>query len=90
MSKNKTSGGFPLIVSALAIAICIVIGVFIYKMVLGAPSNFEGGDPDKGHPHNLLGTMYKGGFIVPILIGFLLTVITFAIERFITIHESKR
>lgn len=89
MSKNKTSGGFPLVVSALAIVICIAIGIFIYKGVLGAASNFEGGDPDKGHPHNILGTMYKGGFIVPILIGFLLTVITFAIERFITIMKAN-
>jgi biopolymer transport protein ExbB len=77
------------VVSALAIAICICIGVFIFKGVLGAPSNFEGGDPDKGHPHNILGTMYKGGFIVPILIGFLLTVLTFAIERFITIQKAS-
>ncbi|MBS1651261.1 MAG: MotA/TolQ/ExbB proton channel family protein [Bacteroidetes bacterium] len=89
MSKNKTSGGFPLIVSALAIVICIGIGIFIYTQILGAPSNFEGGDPVKGHPHNLLGTMYKGGFIVPILLGFLLTVITFAIERFVTIQKAN-
>ena len=75
-------------VSALAIVICIGIGVFIYKGVLGAASNFEGGDPDKGHPHNILGTMYKGGFIVPILMGFFLTVITFAIERFVTIQRA--
>jgi biopolymer transport protein ExbB len=88
MSTKKTSGGFPLIVSALAIVICLAIGIFIYKGILGADSNFEGGDADKGHPHNLLGTMYKGGFIVPILIGFFLTVITFAIERFITIMKA--
>jgi biopolymer transport protein ExbB len=89
MSKNKTSGGFPLVVSALAIAICIGIGVFVFTTVLGAPSNFEGGDPEKGHPHNLLGTMYKGGFIVPILMGFLFTVITFALERFFTIQKAN-
>lgn len=89
MSTKKTSGGFPLIVSALAIVICIVIGWFIYLGVLGAPSNFEGGDPDKGHPHNLLGTMYKGGVIVPFLLGFFLTVWTFAIERFITIQKAN-
>jgi biopolymer transport protein ExbB len=89
MSTKKTSGGFPLIVSALAILICILVGIFIYKMILGAASNFEGGDPDKGHPHNILGIMYKGGFIVPILIGFLLTVITFAVERFITIMKAS-
>lgn len=89
MSKKKTSGGFPLIVSALAIVICIAIGWFIYLKVLGAPANFEGNDPEKGHPHNLLGTMYKGGFIVPFLLGFFLTVWTFAIERFITIQKAS-
>jgi biopolymer transport protein ExbB len=89
MSTKKTSGGFPLIVSALAILICLLIGLFIYKGVLGAASNFEGGDPDKGHPVNIYGIMYKGGFIVPILVGFLLTVITFAIERFVTIQRAS-
>lgn len=91
MSTKKTSGGFPLVISALAILICLGIGVFIYKAILGAPSNFEGGDADHGHPvnGNILGTMYKGGFIVPILIGFLLTVFTFAIERFITIMKAS-
>jgi biopolymer transport protein ExbB len=85
MSTKKTSGGFPLVVSALAIVICILIGIFIYKAILGSPKNFD----ESGHPHNILGTMYMGGFIVPILIGFLLTVITFAIERFITIMKAN-
>ncbi|MGE0568540.1 MAG: MotA/TolQ/ExbB proton channel family protein [Bacteroidia bacterium] len=89
MSKSKTSGGFPLIVSALAIAICIGIGWFIFLKIMGAPSNFEGGDPEKGHPHGLLGTMYKGGVIVPFLVGFFLTVWVFAIERFITISKAQ-
>ncbi len=88
MSTKKTSGGFPLIVSALAIVICLLIGVFIYTTILGADSNFEGGDRSSHKPANILGTMYMGGFIVPILIGFLLTVITFAIERFITIQKA--
>ena len=75
-------------ISALAILICIIIGWFIYEGILGASANFEGGDPDKGHPINTWGTMYKGGVIVPFLIGFFLTVITFAIERFITIQKA--
>jgi biopolymer transport protein ExbB len=87
-NKSKTSGGFTFVVSALSIAICIGIGWFIYLKVLGSPSNFEGGDPAKGHPHNILGTMYKGGIIVPFLIGFFLTSWVFAIERFITISRA--
>ena len=89
MSTKKTSGGFPLVVSALAIVICLGIGVFIYNSILGAGSNFEGGSHETHKPINILGTMYMGGFIVPILIGFFLTVITFAIERFITIQKAS-
>ncbi len=33
--------------------------------------------------------MYKGGFIVPILLGVFLTVLTFAVERFITIQKAS-
>jgi biopolymer transport protein ExbB len=89
MSTKKTTGGFPLVVSALAIVICLIIGVFIYVGILGAASNFEGGDSEEGHPVNTLGIMYRGGIIVPILIGFLLTTITFAIERFVTIQKAS-
>lgn len=87
MSNKKTSGGFPFIVSALAIAICLVIGIIVYQFVLGAPGNFDA----DGHPKdgNFLGIMYKGGFIVPILLGTLFTVLTFAIERFITIQKAN-
>lgn len=89
MSNKKTSGGFPFIVSALAIAICLVIGIVVYKFVLGDPGNFDAEGPEKGHPHNFFGIMYKGGFIVPILLGTLFTVITFALERFITIQKAN-
>ena len=44
MNTKKTSGGFPLIISALAILICLFIGIFIFKGILGSASNFEGGD----------------------------------------------
>jgi biopolymer transport protein ExbB len=84
MSNNKTTGGFSFVVSFLAILICLGIGYVIFAFILGSPSNFD----QDGHPHNFLGQMYKGGIIVPFLLGFFLTVITFAIERFITIMKA--
>ncbi len=86
MSSKKTSGGFSFAIASLAVAICIGIGIFIYTVILGNPNNFDA----EGHPKpgNVLGIMYKGGFIVPILIGVLLTVLTFAIERFLTIQKA--
>ncbi|MEJ0079723.1 MAG: hypothetical protein WDM78_01865 [Puia sp.] len=35
-----------------------------------------------------LARMYLGGIIVPILIGCLLTVLTFVVERFLTVSKA--
>jgi biopolymer transport protein ExbB len=51
--------------------------------------NFEGGDAEKGHPLNVLGTIHKGGFIVPILITVNLVVIIFFVERLISLSKAK-
>lgn len=55
---------------------------------MGYSGNFEGGTTD-GHPLNLAGTVYKGGFIVPILMTLLLTVIVLSIERWIAISSAS-
>ena len=66
------------------------MGWILYSYVLGAGSNFEGGNHDnKPLPGNFLAIMYKGGVIVPILIAILIIVLTFAIERFFTINAAK-
>ena len=56
---------------------------------MGSPSNFSDNDPVNGHPLNYLGTVYKGGFIVPILITLLFTVIVLSIERWIALGSAK-
>jgi len=78
------------VVSGIIIVICLIIGWLIWKFVMGNPDNFEGGDPENGHPHpgNILGMVYKGGFIVPILMGLLLMTIVFSIERFFVISKA--
>jgi biopolymer transport protein ExbB len=69
------------IFASLTMVFCIVIGVLLWKFVMGSPSNFEGGNPE-GHPlpGNYFAMVYKGGFIVPILIGMLLMVIVFSMN----------
>jgi len=74
--------------SAIVIVACLIVGVLIWKFVMGAASNFEGGNPETGHPLNTLGMVYKGGFIVPILLGMLLMVVVFSIERFMVISKA--
>lgn len=88
--SSKESNSLQALFAALVIPIAILIGFLIWKFVMGDPSGFEGGDPEKNPlPNHIMATMYKGGYIVPILIGCLITVITFSIERFITISKSK-
>ncbi len=72
------------------ILICAVAGFCFYQFVCGDPSRFADGDPVNGHPLNgdLLATVYKGGFIVPILMTCLLTVIVLSVERFIAMMSA--
>lgn len=75
--------------AGVAIPILFVIAFLIYFYVLGNPQNFQGGDPNNHPlPGNILGIIFKGGIIVPILLTLLMAVLTFAIERFITIRKA--
>src|SRR5437762_2196828 len=88
MSNQKsTSGGFSFMSAFVAIAIAVLIGELIYYFILGDASHFDA----EGHPinGNFLGTMYKGGYIVPLLIAILITIVTFSIERLMTIAKAK-
>lgn len=87
--KAKTqSKGFTGIKSAIwVIVACAIIAVLIFLFVFGAPGNFQGGDT-ANNPTNILGTVYKGGFIVPCIWTLFLTVIALAIERFFTIKNA--
>jgi biopolymer transport protein ExbB len=81
-------------ISWLAPLSCIIAGYVIWRFVIGADSNFTHPDPNGGFwptQEGAKGTfpkMYMGGIIVPILIGALLTVITFVIERYMTISKA--
>jgi len=80
--KSKFSSTFAILV----IPICLIVAHLIFYLVFGSASNFEPtGEPKVG---NYFGIVYKGGFIVPILMSFFLMVITFSVERFITINQA--
>lgn len=69
----------------LIILACFVIAVVLFIFMFGAEANFD----EKGHPQNLLGTIYKGGFIVPVLQTLFLTVIVLSVERAIAMKSAK-
>ena len=86
------------IISLLAPVLCLIVGYLIWRFGLGDPSNFghpvvKGDEgwfwPGRHDPKTALSKMYLGGIIVPVLIGTFLTMITFVIERFITISKAN-
>lgn len=90
MSQNKSGSGIQGMLAAIVIPASLVLCWIIYKFILGNPSNFQDNNPELNPlPGNYLGIIYKGGFIVPILMALLVIVITFVIERFITVSKSK-
>ena len=70
------------------ILVCFIIAECFFHFVLGSGSNFKDGD-NANAPLNLLGTIYKGGFIVPILQTLFLTVIVLAVERWIALSKAS-
>ncbi|MBK7309036.1 MAG: MotA/TolQ/ExbB proton channel family protein [Chitinophagaceae bacterium] len=86
------------IISLIAPVLCLLAGYFIWRFVLGNPANFGvptvPGDegwfwPGRHDPKSALSKMYLGGIIVPVLIGTFLTMLTFVIERFMTISKAN-
>ncbi len=82
------------IISWIAPISCVVAGYCIWRFIIGDPSGFGTPDPSGGFwphhkdPKGAFHRIYEGGIIVPILIGMLLTVIVFTIERFLTIGKA--
>lgn len=87
-AKKESSGSS--IFASMSIVLCILVGVLLWKFVMGHESNFEGGDAENGHPlpGNYFGMVYKGGYVVPMLMGLFLMVIVFSIERFFVIGKA--
>ncbi len=71
--------------AAWVIVICAIIAVCLFIFWFGNDMHFD----EDGHPQNLWGTVYKGGFIVPVLQTLFLTVIVLAVERWIALSSAK-
>ena len=87
--KKETGSNGGSIFSGLVIVGCIFIGWIVWSFIMGDGSNFEGG-VNTGHPlpGNYLAMVYKGGPIVPVLMGLLLMVVVFSFERFFVISKA--
>lgn len=75
--------------AGLVIIGCFVVAICVYLFIFGHPSHFVNGDnANDPLPGDLLGTVFKGGVIVPIIQTLLLTVIALSIERYIALKSA--
>ena len=89
-ANPKKSSGFPGVKNAFfIILVCFVLAVLFFKYILGAPEHFVNGDPTQPvKDGNLMGTVYKGGVVVPVIITLLFSVIALSIERFFALRTA--
>ncbi|MCX7833012.1 MAG: MotA/TolQ/ExbB proton channel family protein [Ignavibacteria bacterium] len=80
----KKSGLF----SAILIIIALIVSALIYYLWFGNPAYFK--DPEtKNTPANLLGAAYKGGPVLIFLMTVSFMVITYAVERGLSLAKAK-
>ncbi len=82
--SSSASGMF----ATLTVPLCIVTTICIFFFILADPSHFKGGDVAVGEPEDVFGIVYRGGYLVPLVMSYVLMVIVFSIERFIVIGKA--
>ena len=90
VNPKKKSSGFQGVKNAFfIILVCFVLAELFFKYILGAPEHFVNGDPTQPvKDGNLMGTVYKGGIVVPVIITLLFSVIALSIERFFALRTA--
>lgn len=87
-NKNVSSNVGGVKNASIVILICFVLAVCFFIFVLGDGSHFKDGS-NANAPLDILGTIYKGGVIVPVLQTLFLTVIVLTVERWIALAKAK-
>jgi biopolymer transport protein ExbB len=68
--------------------ITLAVALAIYLLFLGNPANFKDGE-SRQVPVNILGQVYTGGVVVPVLIMLTLMNITIVFERMFSLSKAK-
>jgi biopolymer transport protein ExbB len=82
--KETKSKGFS---AGLIILGSFIVAVVFFWGICANPSHFD----DKGNPlpGDFFGLLYQGGFVIPLVITLLLTVITLSIERLFALNRAS-
>ncbi len=104
IQMKSAENAFSKTFASILVPAAYVMALVIYMFLLCSSGNFEGADKlpspsvmerfggsayGSAHPSGYLGTIYKGGFIVPILMAMMIIVVAVCIERFLTISMAK-
>ena len=86
----------------LVIVACFIVAVCLFLFFFGSPTNFDLDEAQlaaapasmwffegEAHPINIVGTIFMGGIIVPVLQTLFLTVIVLSVERYIALRGAK-
>lgn len=73
---------------SIVVVVTFAVALSIYLFVLGNPANFKDGET-RQQPLNLLGTVYTGGPVVPVLITLTLMNITIVFERTFSLRKAQ-
>lgn len=88
-AKQQGSSNSGAIFPLIAIPACFVVSTLIFLYVFGDPAHFVDNDPTKDPlPGDYFGTIYKGGWVVPVLLGIFFVTVVFVIERMITLNKA--
>lgn len=86
-SSSPAKKSNDLLKNFIVIVVLIAIAEMIFHFYFGSSINFK--DEERHVPANLLGTMYLGGWVVPILMSTFLVLIFFVVERALAIFKAK-
>jgi biopolymer transport protein ExbB len=71
--------------AGIIILLCLIIAFLFFYFVAGDAANFD----EKMHPINTFGTLFQGGWVIPIVITLMLTVIALSVERAFAMRKAK-
>lgn len=74
-------------INLIIIVVCFVFAHIVFHGYFGQADNFR--DVEKHVPANFLGTIYTGGWVIPILMSTALILICFVVERALTVRRAK-
>lgn len=87
-ASSSGKGTSVMLINTIIVAVCVIVAHLLFYTLFKSEKNFNDGAM-RHQPSNLMGTMYLGGWVVPILMSTFLTALCFIIERALTVFKSR-